>query len=416
MRGFWTQFSSSSVPTNNTPAGDDTDSVSVKPAPAPARALSTPFPIKDATKTTGQYDSSTTTTGDDKDRISSSQTSSPKLEPSPLPDLPFIPPPDQNPDLKGLSIFNADPSSLLLQYPRSNIERVQDFYQMYNPPERGWWDVASAMVMCGVGVVSKIFMTFGAYTEVHNLNPFLKILFDPHRTRPILTVTNHASTADDPLIWGALPWKCHLDPTRTIRYTLGAQELCYPNKLVSAFFRFGQTVPTIRGIGIYQPAIDKSIDLLRTGRWVHIFPEGKINQTDQLIRLKWGVGRILMEYGGPPVAEGGKSMNEVEMPIVIPIYHLGMENILRLYEDNSSPVFPRLGMPLTIVFGEPIDFGSLMKEYKEGKIQEVEARVKITERVFEAMDELKNVAHRWRPQDVDFTSRYRDTTVKIEEL
>ncbi|KAG0305746.1 hypothetical protein BGZ98_003636 [Dissophora globulifera] len=299
--------------------------------------------------------------------------------------------------------------------------------------------------MCGVGAVSKTFMTFGAYTGVHNMNPFLKILYDPHRTRPILTVTNHTSTADDPLLWGALPWKCYLNPTKTIRYALGAQELCYPNKPVGAFFRCGQIVPVIRGNGIYQPAIDKSVDLLKSGRWVHIFPEGKINQTDHLIRLKWGVGRVLTEYGGPPIAEGGKPMHELEMPIVIPIYHLGMEDILRLFPDNSSPLFPKLGMPLTIVFGEPIDFGTLMQEYKEGKIQEVEARIKMTERIYEAMDELKQVALRlqkeqadraemdriqkgrwwwiqpagwgwWRSPDIELYPKHRDTSVKIEEL
>ncbi|KAF9403846.1 hypothetical protein BGX21_009212 [Mortierella sp. AD011] len=301
---------------------------------------------------------------------------------------------NRNPSLTGFPRFHPDPSSILLSYPRSNIDHTHDFYGIYNPPEKGLWSLASA---------------------------------------------------DDPLLWGTLPWRCYKDPTKTIRYALGAQELCYPNKPVGAFFRFGQIVPIIRGNGIYQPAIDKSIDLLRTGKWVHIFPEGKINQTDQLIRLKWGVGRILMEYGGPTLAMGGKPMDQIEMPIVIPIYHLGMEDILRLYPDNSSPVFPKLGMPLTIVFGEPIDFTSLMQEYKEGKIQEIEARVKITERVFDAIEELRQATLRlhkeqedrakqdrikkgywwwiqpvgwgwWRSSDVKLEVTHRDTSVKIEEL
>lgn len=41
--------------------------------------------------------------------------------------------------------------------------------------------------MSGVAAVSKIFMTFGAYTGVYNMNPFLKILYDTDRTRPLLT-------------------------------------------------------------------------------------------------------------------------------------------------------------------------------------------------------------------------------------
>ncbi|KAG0225580.1 hypothetical protein BGX31_007598 [Mortierella sp. GBA43] len=359
MRGIWTR--SAAPPPHDPIRRDDADSVSVKPAPVPIRALSAPFPTQEDGSTAQHDDSGTTSSGDDRIPIpTSSQTTStssasPRQEHSPLPQLPFVPSPDKNPDLKGFSPFKPDPTSILLQYPRSSIDRVQDFYEIYNPPERGLWSAASA------------------------------------------------------------------------------------------FFRLGQIVPIIRGIGIYQPAIDKSINLLRSGRWVHIFPEGKINQTDQLIRLKWGVGRILMEYGGPPVVEGGQPMDELEMPIVIPIYHVGLEDVLRLYEDNSSPVIPKFGMPLTIVFGEPIDFRPLMKDYKEGKLQEVEARIKITERVYDALDELKLVAQRlhqeqiekiekdriqkgrwwwmkpigwgwWRSKDVDINSRYRDTTVKIEEL
>ncbi|KAF9922664.1 hypothetical protein FBU30_007229 [Linnemannia zychae] len=453
MGGFWTSRSSASS-SSTTDTLNDVDSVSVKPAPAPAKALVTPFPtqwphdVPDSTRkagSTGAVADQKQSALDSSAHSTAAHEHSPRLEPSPLPHIPFVLDANNNPDLKVFSRFKADPSSILLQYPRSNIDHIHDFYGIYNPSEKGLWSFGSKTVMCGVAAVGKVFMTFGAYTEVYNMDRFLKILYDRHRTRPILTVTNHASTADDPLLWGALPWKCYKAPTRTIRYALGAQELCYPNAPVGHFFRFGQIVPIIRGNGIYQPAIDKAINLLRDGRWVHIFPEGKINQTDQLIRLKWGVGRILMEFGGPTIAEGGKPMNEVEMPIVIPIYHLGMENILRLYEDNSSPIFPTLGMPLTILFGEPIEFDSLMQEYKEGKRGEIETRILMTERVFDALEELHVVALRlqkehmerveqerikmgrwwwvkpigwgwWHSKHVDISPEYRDNSVKIEEL
>ncbi|KAH7053734.1 acyltransferase-domain-containing protein [Linnemannia elongata] len=449
MGGFWTSRSPASSPSTTTTTvnttdnlQDDTDSVSVRPAPAPAKALSTPFPTQFSAHVPDSTGKKTAAEGG---RDAATHEHSPRLEPSPLPHIPFVPDADHNPDLKHFSRFKADPSSILLQYPRSDVDHIHDFYEIYNPSEKGLWSFGSKAVMSGVAAVSKIFMTFGAYTGVYNMNPFLKILYDTDRTRPLLTVTNHTSTADDPLLWGALPWRAYNTPTRTIRYALGAQELCYPNAPVGHFFRFGQIVPIIRGNGIYQPAIDKSINLLRTGRWVHIFPEGKINQTDHLIRLKWGVGRILMEYGGPTIAEGGKPMNEVEMPIVVPIYHLGMEDILRLYPNNDSPIFPKLGMPLTIVFGEPIEFGSLMQEYKEGRIDEVEARVRMTERVFDALEELKLVALRlhkeqqarieqdrvtkgmwwwvkpvgwgwWNSPAVELSTSHRDTKVRIEEL
>ncbi|KAG0099570.1 hypothetical protein BGZ93_006959 [Podila epicladia] len=294
------------------------------------------------------------------------------------------------------------------------------------------------MVIASVAVISKTFMTFGAQTSIHNINPFLDVLCDPKRTRPILTVTNHASTADDPLLWGALPWKCYWNPSRTIRYALGAQELCYPNKVIGvlqlfnntfphylpsrtigAFFQCGQVVPIVRGNGIFQPAVNESIRLLQQGKWVHLFPEGKVNQSSELIRLKWGIGRILLELAGRPVTiqstptyspqsthtsdskdannneNDGRTWDQIKdtaMPLVVPIYHFGMDDILRLYPDNSSPVFPKWGLPLTIVFGEPIDFSEVMTAYKAGALDEVEARVQVTARVHEALEQMRAVA------------------------
>ncbi|KAF9969024.1 hypothetical protein BGZ73_008819, partial [Actinomortierella ambigua] len=274
-----------------------------------------------------------------------------------FPRLPLVPPPEKNPDLEHEYGYRADPSSILLRYPRTLVSHTQDFYELYNPPKNSFfWNLASTVVIGGVGTVSKIFMTFGAYTAVYNMQPFLNTLFDKTRTRPILTVTNHMSTP------------------------------------VAAFFRFGQVVPIIRGNGIFQPAVDQAIEMLRSGQWVHVFPEGKVNQRQDLIRLKWGVGRVLMEYAGAPIPRGGQPFIDEQMPIVIPIYHLGMEEILKENPDGSSPVWPKMGLPLTIVFGKPIDFGPLIHDYKEGKIPEVEARVQITSRVWDAMEELHQVA------------------------
>lgn len=156
MGGFWTSrssasSSSTSTTTNNTTttSSDDTDSVSVRPAPAPTKALATPFPtqwpanVPDSTGHTpaadhhGVHDHSKAHSATASDAATHEH--SPRLEPSPLPHIPFVPDADHNPDLKNFSRFRADPSSILLQYPRSNVDHIHDFYEIYNPSEKGLW-------------------------------------------------------------------------------------------------------------------------------------------------------------------------------------------------------------------------------------------------------------------------------------
>jgi monolysocardiolipin acyltransferase len=42
----------------------------------------------------------------------------------------------------------------------------------------------------------------------------------------------------------------------------------FTNKLFSRFFINGQVIDTIRGGGIFQPAVDKAIKLVEQGEWV----------------------------------------------------------------------------------------------------------------------------------------------------
>ena len=62
-----------------------------------------------------------------------------------------------------------------------------------------------------------------------------------------------------------------------LRWTLGAQEICFEEKpsLVQKFFVAGRVIPIVRGDGIYQRGMDIALEKLNANEWVHIFPEGK---------------------------------------------------------------------------------------------------------------------------------------------
>ncbi|KAJ6627509.1 acyltransferase-domain-containing protein [Mycena sp. CBHHK59/15] len=185
--------------------------------------------------------------------------------------------------------------------------------------------------------------------------PNLLAALNAARTNGLVTLANHISTLDDPLVWGVLPTKYFFN-SRTIRYTLGASDVMFTNPVFSAFFRSGQVLETVRGNGIHQPSVDAAIDKLNRGDWVHFFGEGKINQPNtypqrdgvaHLPRFKWGVGRVLMEAS--------------VLPVIIPMWLSGFDRLMP--EGRSFPYnyLPRPGQHLSVTFGEPLDTGELQK-------------------------------------------------------
>lgn len=134
------------------------------------------------------------------------------------------------------------------------------------------------------------------------------------------------------------------------------------------FYQFtGKCIPVIRGGGVYQPAVDLCIEKLAAGDWVHIFPEGKVNMTKEVLRFKWGVGRMI--YESP------------EIPIIVPIWHEGMDDVL----PNYPPYILKFGKKLTINVGQPIDVSNLVRELKANNTPEPVARKIITDRLQEEM-------------------------------
>lgn len=77
-------------------------------------------------------------------------------------------------------------------------------------------------------------------------------------------------------MWGALlPLRWQFNSNRH-RWSAAAAEICFAGRLHALFFSLGKTFPIIRGEGIYQPAMDYAANLMRSGVWMHFFPEGKV--------------------------------------------------------------------------------------------------------------------------------------------
>lgn len=232
------------------------------------------------------------------------------------------------------------------------------------------------------------------------------------RERGLITVSNHLSVLDDPMIWGVLPFKYHWVPNN-LRYSLGSYDICFKNgqsSIISAFFTYGNTLPTQRLAhsehgGLFQPTMKEVIRLLsdphghasgpsgttvshpiastsfpikdpfstseltystnatdsfpapsaypsRRFSWVHVFPEGMTHQHPRkaMRYFKWGVARLILE------AE--------PCPDVMPMWIDGQQQVMN--EKRTWPRFiPRAGKDISITFGELIDREAVLEPYRE---------------------------------------------------
>ncbi|KAF2448993.1 hypothetical protein P171DRAFT_352541 [Karstenula rhodostoma CBS 690.94] len=281
------------------------------------------------------------------------------------------------------------------------------------------WRAGSSFVMGAVGLLCRGFLMMSK-TETHGLEKFVKLMEEREdvegRERGLITVSNHVSVLDDPMIWGIMPLSYMFSPDN-LRWGLGSYDLCFTNKGLSTFFTLGQVLPTHRTAhsdfgGLFQPTITQAIRLLCRGpflnasdhfakpskslrspdvsdpfsgghltfstngtdtfpspsayltrrhAWVHVFPEGMIHQhPDKTMRyFKWGVSRLILESD--------------PMPDVVPMWIDGPQEAMS--EERTFPRFlPRLGKNISITFGDALDgekvFGDLRARWKQLHAQE----------------------------------------------
>ncbi|XP_078685058.1 tafazzin-like isoform X2 [Branchiostoma floridae x Branchiostoma belcheri] len=230
------------------------------------------------------------------------------------------------------------------------------------------WNTASTLTLAAVGGFSKLIMRVLNDVHVYNFAVLTEAVERRHPAQPLITVSNHACCMDDPLIWGILKWR-YLCSRKQVRWTLAAEDICFTNRLHAMFFCLGQTIPVQRGAGVYQRGVDFMVEQLNKGGWVHMFPEG--------------VGRLIEECQ--------------QTPIVIPIWHVGMDSVL----PNVKPYIPRAGKRVTVLVGQPFQLHSILTQLRKDQKSPMEKRKVLTDHIQDQFVRLKAETETLHYQTVD---------------
>ncbi|KAK6364764.1 Lyso-phosphatidylcholine acyltransferase [Exophiala oligosperma] len=308
----------------------------------------------------------------------------------------------------------------------SMVSRDYDDYLYYPNAEQPslFWRAATHQTLLAVSALTRAFLYGLNKTEVHGLPRFLDLLKSRSdyktRRKGLLTVSNHISVMDDPLIWGVIPLSfAAVHGYMNHRWSFGSHDICFQNAPLSHFFTMGQVLPTHRSAhspygGLFQATMTEGISSENAAlcpfsspqrsrqhthpepswprdcvdpfsdvapspaylsqpndvrwyhapsryasnaySWVHIFPEGMIHQAEDQT----------MRYFKWGVAR--LILEPLEAPDVVPMFIEGTDQVM--HESRTFPRFlPRIGKNITVTFGKELDveemFGDLRKRWRE---------------------------------------------------
>mmetsp|Transcript_41099 Transcript_41099/g.41983 ORF Transcript_41099/g.41983 Transcript_41099/m.41983 type:complete len:363 (+) Transcript_41099:50-1138(+) len=198
------------------------------------------------------------------------------------------------------------------------------------------------------------------------------VLLDNVMKRPkgrgLLTISNHQSLMDDPGLWSAILPFWRLRPSLN-RWSICTEDVFFYNRFIQFISALGNVLPLDRSGSLDQPLFQRFYEKLNTGSWCHVFPEGRIWQswrfeTDEprLGPFKIGVGKILAHCRNNP--------------IIIPLYHKGMDNIIpeklpasmKKKTKRTMPpksIFPRVGQKVEVWIGKPFSLTDKINSFEE---------------------------------------------------
>jgi monolysocardiolipin acyltransferase len=206
-----------------------------------------------------------------------------------------------------------------------------------------------------VGAVSKIIMRGMNTMHLYRMDAFYAAVEARESGLGLLTVSNHRSVADDPVMLAAmLPPRILVRP-RLMRWGLCSADICFQERLTGRLLSLGKALPVLRTGGVGQRYITDAAAKLASGDWIHVFPEGRVVQAS-LGYMKRGVGRMLAIY---------HERNNGGLPLVLPLYHEGVENVM---PQNSATnellgMMPRVGHNVYAIAGDPVDVRDIFEKH-----------------------------------------------------
>jgi len=302
---------------------------------------------------------------------------------------------------------------------------------LYSPPTKDESVLLKAARAAAIASVTAISMFF-----IEVLNDFRVIgnernhryLMDlveqgKDRDRGMITVSNHTSVFDDPVLQSCLTSFIHPDK---MRWGVCKDTICFSNAFSASFTGAGKVLPVRVGAGIEQPAFKAAGRRLAEGEWVHIYPEAACIQSGTIGKgqiwgcrkedkakdiglLKWGVGKL--------AARTAFQAGDVP-PLIIPYYHLGMDKVKpqRNTPESNGLLDPwyipgRVGNEIRVFVGPPIDVADLIQEYekKHGKRRIARVREDNSFVDWEGSTEAERELHS------RITKRVEEALLKLEE-
>ena len=221
------------------------------------------------------------------------------------------------------------------------------------------WELASRYFVCaGVGGASKLFVECMYDFRAEDSERLITAVEERPADRPLVTVCNHTSTLDEPCLWALLPHRVFRN-LEQMRWTIAAEDVCFAGPLSKWFFGSGHGISVRRGAGLQQPGVELAVRKLLEGKWLHIFPEGKVYQNRQVNFMRWGVAKcVATAYVRSPHRKAA---------MVLPFYHSGMELVVPLSRFDTTVGYPTIcwpgSLPIRVAVGEPFYVDGLIDDF-----------------------------------------------------